>query len=258
VVEKAQGNDIMSSTTFALPSDMLGQNPKELLEVTGLPSETERATKQLSASANGIIRAVVSVIDDIVLRTMEERTAEGFAATSHNLFPQYFAAMTAMGALIRVTVPPRDVEWMIAQSLSALEADFRDCGAAAFGTDLRDRGIFTVWTLRKITDLAQAFKEGNEPKSDISEEVSKFAVHAIWARFHIDCLVKSMRMNKPIFPDTVEQIVDGLRAGANAYGWIRRAVDSYQGTVEPNLAPIPWEEEDEILLSDSMRDLLRG
>jgi hypothetical protein len=247
----------MSSAVISLPEG-LGQSPKELLELTGLPSEAERTTKQLSSSANDAIRAVVSIVDNMVLRTMEERTGEGFAKTSIQFFPQYFAAMSAMGSLIRVTVPKKDMEWVIAQSLTALEADFRDYGAAAFGADLRDRGIFTVWMLRKITDLSQAIKEDIAPKNDISEEISKFAVHAVWARFHIDCLVKSIRANKPVFPDTVEQIVNGLRAGVNAYGWIRRAVDSYQGVTEPELLPVVWEDEDEMLLSDSMRDLFNN
>ena len=100
----------MSSAVISLPEG-LGQSPKELLELTGLPSEAERTTKQLSSSANDAIRAVVSIVDNMVLRTMEERTGEGFAKTSIQFFPQYFAAMSAMGSLIRVTVPKKDMEW---------------------------------------------------------------------------------------------------------------------------------------------------
>jgi hypothetical protein len=249
----------MGSSAVIFPKN-IGVNPRELLELVGLPSETQRATRQLSGSANDLVRVVVSVVDEMVLRTMEERTADGFSKTRAEVFPQYFVAMVALGALIKVTVPKKDVDWLIAQSLSELEADFRDSGAATFGSELRDRGTFTIWTLRKIHDLAEevekltAVRENAEATNDRAQ---KFAIHAVWARFHIDCLVKSMRSGKPIFPEIVDSIVDGLRAAVNAYAWIRQEVDQRVGASEPELTPVHWEADDEMLLSDSMRDMTR-
>jgi hypothetical protein len=247
----------MGSAAVVLPPD-IAANPRELLELVGLPSEIEHAPKRLSGVANELIRSVVSIIDDMVLRTMKERTKEDFSKTRSEVFPQYFAAMAALGSLIKITVPNDDVIRLMAQSLSELEADFRDRGAAAFGSELRDRGIFTVWILRKISDLAQevalAPVEGDATKSD-NEITKKFAVHAVWARFHIDCLVKSMHSGNPIFPDVVDSIIDGLRAAVNAYAWVRQGVDLRLGEPEPELPPVKWNEEDEALLSDSMRDL---
>src|SRR5579864_2446393 len=243
----------MRSSAIVFPKS-IGANPTQLLALVGLPSETEHAPRQLSGSANEMVWAVASIVDAMGLRTMEERTAEGFIKTRADVFPQYFAAMVALGSLIRITVPRNDVDWLISQSLSELEADFRDSGAQTFGSELRDRGIFTVWTLRKINDLAQEIQRTSVSQNN-SEEIKKFAVHAIWARFHIDCLVKSMRTSKPIFPDVIENIVDGLRAAVNAYAWIRQGVDSRVGAAEPELPSVKWEDEDEILLSDSMRDI---
>jgi hypothetical protein len=241
----------MGSSSIVLPND-IGVTPSELLELVAMPSETEHTPKQLSGSVNDVVRAVVGVVDAIVLRMMEERTAEGFSKTRAEVFPQYFTAMVALGALIRITVPERDMDWLTSQSLSELEADFRDSGAAKFGSELRDRGLFTVWTLRKLYDLSRDLKS-HKSESD-GNSARNFAIHAVWARFHIDCLVRSIKSNKPIFPDVVENIVDGLRAAVNAYAWLRHLVDRSD---VPDAGPqsVPWEEEDEILLSDSMRDI---
>jgi hypothetical protein len=246
------------ATLASLPSGVGESNLAQLLELVGLPSEAEHASKHLSGSTDELIRSVVSVIDGLVLFVMEKRTAQDFISARAETFPQYFVAMRALGDLMRILIPKHALERLIAESLSELEADFRDLGAQTFGRDLRDRGIFTVWTLRKINDLAQevgklpAPPKGNETAGDI---VMKFAAHAIWTRFHIDCLVKSMRSNKPIFPEVVDVIVDGLRAAVNSYAWIRQVVDERTGGAEPVLSPVQWDEEDEELLADSMRDL---
>lgn len=249
----------MGCASLVLP-EQVGPTPSELLEFVALPSEVENAPKQLSGSANELVRSIASVIDGIVLRTMEERTAEGFAKARMEGFPQYFAAMVALGVLIKIAVPERDIERLRAESLSELEADFRDSGAAAFGTDLRDRGLFTVWTLRKISDLAHEVENSAVPKDILQKDndvARKFATHAIWARFHIDCLVKSMKSRKPIFPGVVENIADGLRAAVDAYAWIRQAVGLRTPVAEPQLSPVEWTPDDELLLKDSMRDMDR-
>jgi hypothetical protein len=237
----------------AHPAQRIGPSLRDLLELPALPSESERAARQLSASAHELVRNVACIIDSMVLRTMEARTAESFETTRNELFSEYFSAMCALGALLRVIVPKKDIGWIAAQSLSCLEADLRNEGAAAFGSELRDRGLFTVWTLRKISDLGE---EMDETKPG-SEKARQFAIAAIWARFHIDCLIKSMQLHKPIFPEVVEPVADGLRAAVNAYAWLRQEVDGQNGVSEPDLSPVMWEQEDEVFVADSMRDLAR-
>jgi hypothetical protein len=241
-----------------MPAGIGKTNAGELLKLVGLPSETEHAAKQLSGSANELIRTVVSIIDGLVLCALEKRTAQDFVTARNEVFPQYFAAMRAMGDLIRIVVPQPARERLIAESLSELESDFRELGAQTFGSDLTDRGIFTVWTLRKISDLAQEIGKLPPPPKDNdtdSDIFTNFAFYGLWTRFHVDCLIKSMRSKKPIFPEVVEPIRDGLRAAVDAYSWIRQAVDLRAAGEEPELAPIPWDEEDEHLLVDSMRTI---
>jgi hypothetical protein len=244
-----------SSTALAVP-DAGRVSFGDLFRLVGLPSETERAAKQLSGSAEALTRSVTFVIDGLVVRAIESRTAEEFRKTSTEVFPQYFAAMHALGQLIRIIVPADALERLMSESLSELEADLRELGPSAFGSDLSARGSFTVWTLRKIKDLAQEFSE-QRPSADGQTDADltmKFVTYAVWTRFHVDCLARSMHGKKPIYPEVVPQITDGLRAAVDAYAWIRQAVElRSQPELESDLAPIPWDEEDELLLRDSMR-----
>jgi hypothetical protein len=139
-MEKAELNE-MGSACITFSADIIGEEPRQLLELVALPSEQKHASKRLSASTNDLLHAVVGVIDQIVLRAMRERTAQGFDKTAREAFTSYFAAMVALGALIKITVPERDIDWLAAQSLTELESDFKNLGADKFGSELRDRGF---------------------------------------------------------------------------------------------------------------------
>ena len=93
--------------------------------------------------------------------------------------------------------------------------DFREFGSSTFGSDLTERGLFTVWTLRKIYDLAKEISASPVPKEIAQEDAEKagdLVRFALWNRFHLDCLTKSMRAKKPIYPEVVDPVRDGLRA----------------------------------------------
>jgi hypothetical protein len=247
----------MGSVAVALPKGFGKANLGEILKLVGLPSEIEREPKQLSGVAEELLRSVVSIVDGLVRRAMEARTAEDFISIRQEVFPQYYAAMRALGDLVRIIVPKHAMDRLIAESLSELEAEFRDHGVTAFGADLCERGLFTIWTLRKINDLAQEImkaplKENKGPDADMA---ITFASSAVWTRFHVDCLVKAMKTHKPVYPGVVEPIRDGLRAAVDAYAWIRQSLDSCAALPEPELATVPWDDEDECLLADSMNDL---
>jgi hypothetical protein len=195
----------------------------------------------------------------LISTAIEKRTAEEFRATTVQIFPQYFAAMRALGDLVRIVVPKQTMERLSEEWISELEADFRDHGPSTFGADLTDRGIFTAWMFRKISDLAKEVSvspNAKDSEADV-QMASDFAAKALWTRFHIDCLVKAMRGNKPIYPGVVEPVRDGLRMAVNTYACIREWVDLRNPIPEPEIGPIEWTDEDELLLADSMSDLDR-
>lgn len=229
----------------------------ELLKLVALPSEKEDIA-EVVGRANELVRTIVPIIDDLVSFTIEKRTAEEFVNARNEVYPKYFVAMRALGDLGRIVIPKQTIERLSAEWFSEMEADFRELGPSAFGADLTDRGIFTIWTLRKIHDLGEEIVASASPKKSEAKDAAmamEFATKAMWTRFHVDCLTKSMRSKKPIYPDVVEHVRDGLRAAVDTYACIRQWADLRNPRPEPELSPIEWTNDDEMLLADSMRDL---
>ena len=252
---ETKGNANMSSVAIAIPKPRI--NLGQLLKVIGFPTEKERAGAMVG-QANDLIREVVAVVDGLVLTSIDQRTSSDFVRTREEVFPQYVAAITALGSLARIVLPKQTIERLSAESFSEIEADFRDKGESVFGSDLTERGIFTVWTLRKIYDLAKEIEAAELPNEHVAEDAEKareFVRFGLWNRFHVDLLVKAMRSDKAIYPEVVEHVRDGLRAAVDAYAHIRQWADIRNPRLDHDPGPIEWSDEDEELLIDSMRDL---
>jgi hypothetical protein len=162
--------------------------------------------------------------------------------------------------LARATVPAHILERLTQESFSEMEAEFRDGALASFGSAVRDQAIFTVWTLRKISDICQKIVDAptlpkNLPSDDL-ENFKAFAWYAVLTRFHLDCLLKSMQVQQPIYPEVREVIIDGLRGVVNAYAWARQALDLRCPEILPEIAPVKWDEEEQSLLDEATFDLL--
>ena len=245
----------MSCAAITVPKPVI--NLGQLLRVIGLPTERDRPSG-LVGPANDVIREVVAVVDGLVVTSLDQRSATAFMQTREEVFPQYVAAITALGSLARIVMPKQAIERLSIESFSEMEADLRDHGNVTFGSDITDRGLFTVWTLRKIYDLAKEI-ENTEPPSENaaadSDKAREFVRFSLWNRFHVDILTKAIRTGKPIYPEVKIQVQDGLRAAVDAYSHIRQWVDIRKPIIEPAIADIPWTEDDEMALLDSMRDL---
>jgi hypothetical protein len=245
----------MGTGTITLARPNIG----ELLKVVVFPKAAQnKRSAEMVDRANDLIRNITSVIDDLISAAIEKRTAADFIAARTELFSQYFAAMRALGDLARIIIPRQTIDRLSAEWFCELEADFRDLGPSTFGADLTERGLFTVWTLRKIQDLAQEISSSAAAEKNEAEDVkmaSDFAVKALYTRFHVDCLIKAMRDSRPIYPDVVESIRDGLRAAVNTYACIRQWADLKNPRPEPDLDAVEWTDEDGLLLIDSMCDL---
>jgi hypothetical protein len=251
--KKGRRNMSTASMTVPAPKINLGQ----LLKVVGLPTEKDRAATT-EGQVNQLVREVVVIIDGFVAASIDQRSSEEFVKMREEVFPQYVAAITALGSLARMVIPKQTIDRISLESFSEMEADFRDFGDSVLGSDLAERGLFTVWTIRKIYDLAKEIEGSELPKENAKEDVEKardFVRFALWNRFHVDCLIKSIRTNKPIYPAVVEHIRDGLRAAVDAYAHVRQWADIRNPRPDSDPGLIEWTDEDEILLLDSMRDL---
>ncbi len=229
-------------------------------ETLAFPRTSERPAKQLSGSADELLRNISSVLEDLVLSAIDKRATIDFKTARKEAFPKYFEAVIALGSLIRIVVPQNVIEKLNREFFCELEADLREKGLSAFGPALRDQAVFTVWTLRKISDLlsqaASAAKTDLKPTQQVAEIMQQLLTCMIWTRFHVHCLVTSIERERTLYPEVLDLVIDGLRSAVNAYGLSRRLLDALAPLPEPLLAPIQWDDEEEELLNEARRDML--
>lgn len=230
----------------------------ERLAFVGFPSK--RAAKQISGSAEDALKGIHILLEQMIIGAVEKRTAAEFRAAYDEIFQGYYQLMNALGSLIRAVVPSNVRERVTAESLCEMEADFRDHALVAFGANMRDQALFTVWTLRKISDLAQrigSMDVSPELKEQDNHIATMFVHHGVRTRFHLDCLFLSMHTGRPIYPEVLETISDGLRSAVDAYAWIRQAADLRSTHEEPILEFIDMDEDDKIFVDSSAFDMAK-
>jgi hypothetical protein len=230
-------------------------------EALALPGSrtSEFAAKQLPPSAEVMMRSAYAALEDLILTAIEKRSASEFKAVRAAVYPTYCRATLALPQLVRVIVPPHVIERLNREFLCELESDLREHGLAFFGGAVRDQAMFTAWTLRKIIDLTTQIPDtatvDQAQLPALADITAEFVQNAIWMRFHLHCLVSSMRSNKAIFPEPLELILDGLRSAVNAYGLARRALDLLVPQAPGNIEPQEWDDEDVALLAEATRDM---
>ncbi|MGI8992168.1 MAG: hypothetical protein ACR2I2_21635 [Bryobacteraceae bacterium] len=246
----------------SLAKGLWPRTTEELLAFVGIADKQE---VDLSAKINDLFRQVGQIKDGLIVAAIGKRTADEFTAAALKSFNDYARVLRAKSDLLQVILKNdrAATEVLINQSLSELEADFRDHGEQRFGTAVSDQAAFTLWTIRKTANIiwklfdpnvmGVALSASSKKKSDALG--SSFALYSSWAQFHLECLTASMRLNKAIYPDVIPAILDGLRSEVNAYAIAKQMVDLYLPPVEetPDI-PYQWDEEDDELLASSMRD----
>jgi hypothetical protein len=246
-----------ASACLAMPKDLGAINVSDLLALPTLPSD--RSAKHLSVSAEELIRNIASVADELVVCAIEKRTAADFIAKRNEVFHQYFDAVRSFSDLARIIVPKHVLEILAAESLSQMEGEFREHGLDTFGAAVRDQAIFTIWTMRKINDVCRKINSSKlSPEladADI-EPRTHYAFTAVAARFHLDCLVKSMHFRQPIYPDVLNVVIDGLRNAVNAYVWAVRGLNLRSPKSESQIASVEWDDEDQALLNEATHDMV--
>lgn len=252
------GSNKSMSPSIALVQGLGAVKVGDMLALSGLSSE--RPVKRLSPPADELVRSIVLVLDELTACALDKRTAAEFTSFRNEAFPKYFDATRSLSDLARIVIPLHVIHILNNESFSEMEADLREHGSTAFGTAVRDQALFTVWTLRKISDICQKINEsakltGNDLKADQDFSL-QFAFYAVWTRFHFDCLAKSLRIKKPIYPEVLEVIIGGLRSAVDAYAWARRGLELRFPIVEQDLAPVEWDEEEQALLAESTYDML--
>jgi hypothetical protein len=241
--------------------------PKELgvVNVSGgvfaMPSfhDQRHSSRRLSQSASELITNITSVLGELVCGAIQKRSAEEFAAYRDEVFVKYFDAVRSLSDLLRIVTPPQVQQLLVVESLASIESEINSKGMTAFGSAVRDQAIFTIWTMRKMSVLCQTIDNTALPYSLIEEDReirTKFAFHAVASRFHLDCLLKSMALNIPIYPDVLELVIDGLRNAVNAYTWAARALELRAPKADVQTGAVEWDDEDRQLLEEAGSDFI--
>lgn len=235
-------------------------NVCEGVSLLGLPT-ARSAKRALTGSADEVVKTISTIVNEMILDVITKRTAEEFEAAAETAFPRYMALVLSFCKIAATIVPESVLARVSSESFCELEADIRENAVECFGSDIRDRAIFTVWTLRKTSDLLERLIKskdlsGTHRQKD-EEFVTHFIYHALTARFNVDCLRLSMHTKRPIYPEALPFIDNGLRSAVNAYAWVKQAVDLRRASSDESLADYAADEDQE-LLDASMRDLASG
>jgi hypothetical protein len=246
----------MTTLAFANP---LSRIDSQNVALIGLPAE-KPAQRSLPGIAENLFRSIKETHAQIVDDLISKRTAQEFAEAEVRALPEYATLVIAFSLVASRLIDRNTVARLNAESFSELEAEIREDGEACFGEALQQRALFTVWMLRKITDLLAMLKDGKveaSQKDQDAEFAESFFVHAIRARLHVDCLIASMHTRQPLYRDVFPQVDDGLRSIVNAYAWVKQAVDLRLPARDIEPAQIDWTADDQELLEASTYDLDR-
>ena len=174
---------------------------EETMTLIGLPSR-KVARQELSGAVDDVVKAVAALIQKMVLSAIDKRTGEDFHAAVEESFPVYTRLISSLSSILQPLVPRHVIETLVNESYSELESDFREHATIKFGSDIKDQALFTVWMLRKTSDLAgiviSAGKVAEINKKRDGEIAGNYANRALMARFNIDCLVLAIHARKNI------------------------------------------------------------
>ncbi len=233
---------------------------REEFAVIALPAK-QSAARQLTPQVEEVLRNVGGILDRLLISAIEKRTSTEFTSIRDQVFPHYAQVMIALSGLASAIVPRDTLARVTRESLCEMEADFKDCALSAFGPDIQEQGMFTIWTFRKIADVGQRLaacgKVGPEHREKDTEISGAFLYHALRSRFHLDCLLTSMKTGAPVYPEALIAISDGLRSAVDAYGWIKQGLDLRLNVPEPTIEPLDLDDEDRLFLDASECDMAR-
>jgi hypothetical protein len=221
------------------------------------PSKIGEAS--LVSSDEKLISRLVSVLDSQLLTVLASRDAPEFVRYREEVWPKYLRAIRALSDTMSNLLP--DVDLRHKAVTAVLTADFEKQRGLRFGSNLVEQALFTLWTLEKMRSFAPRIVAAGPPRDEAADVKlsQEFHLYSMWAQFHMDCLVAAMKFRRSVPDEIQEKICDGLRAVVNAYAIMKEALALRLPPQVEELfvgETLPWDEEDEMLLASSMRDLL--
>jgi hypothetical protein len=221
-------------------------------------AESDSIQTNLVRSDEELIRKLVSVLENQLLAALEIRSISEFIKVRSETFPKYIRARRALWDTISNLASKSDLEEISKVSSLCLMEDLRKQRGVRFVDNLTDQAVFTLWTLEKVEALAKKTDEAGEPRDKDADLKlnSEYQICALWTSLHLDILVAAIKFKKTIREDVQAVICEGLRTAVNVYAILRQAflLRTSQEKLSPSVV-LPWDEEDEQLLAESMKDI---
>src|SRR5438445_4055882 len=222
----------------AVTADQVGLFPLQEAVLSFLASVSKSSPRTLTPTVSEVFNGCAEEVSSILSNILETRNRADYRREFARSFSKYVGLTLAMSHVASAVIPRESIERLSRESICEMEADFREKGVEAFGEDVRNQALFTVWTLRKINDLVDQIIASNladsEKKTDV-ENCAKFNVNFFRAQFGLDCLNQAIEMNKDIYPEVIEELTDGLKSMVNAYAHAREGLELRVPTSEPTL-----------------------
>ncbi|HEY2389863.1 MAG TPA: hypothetical protein VGK22_01705 [Candidatus Angelobacter sp.] len=222
-----------------------GEKPEGILSF--LASRSKSSARTLAPSVSDVFKGCADEVTRILRTAIEARSKAEYRHEFDRLFPKYVALTLAMSHFAGAVVPKDDLERLTRESICEMEADFRDKGLNAFGSSVRDQAIFTVWTLRKISDVVGQIVAAKLDVKNIKEDkenCAQFNLNALLAQFSLDCLNVALDREHPVYPEVLEEFVEGLRSMVDAYAHARRGLELRTAVKDVALHAVSMDDED--------------
>jgi hypothetical protein len=224
-----------------------------------LASRSKKSTRELSLPLEEVFRGVSAALEQMVSTVVETKTAEEYDAAVTQIFSKYAALTISLSQIAEAIVPKDAFERMTRESICELESDFRHKALAMYGSTVKEQAIFTIWTIRKIHDIIPRLRSGkilDESKQAEDKKCSEhFTVSSLLGYFALDCLNTAMSMNRAIYPEVMDRLVDGLRSMVNAYTWARRGLALRTPQLEEPMEDMSIELDEKAFLEAAQRSL---
>ena len=220
-----------------------------------LASRSRQPGRQLAAPAVEVFKGIRETIDQLMLAILETRNKAEYQQVFTKVYPKFAGITLTLAGFAGAVVQQDVINRMARESLCEMEADLRDKGLPAFGADVKQQAMFTIWTLRKISDLAiQAAGAKPSNQQVDAEYLTHFTNSILWAKFSLDCLLMALRSNHPVYPEVREELIEGMRSMVNAYAWARKGLELRVPETEQPIVVHPLDDEDHDLLEASMQN----
>ncbi len=249
-------NNIDVGMMLAIPG--IGSAGMPLHNLSDIPHPPTKPSVSISQVAESLIENAHSLLDMLVTQAVSAKSADEFNAVVDRVFPQYFSVAHGLSQLISIAEPNR-INELGEASFSKMDSFFQALGLDAYGVDVQDQAVFTVWTLKKITDLCQQINAA-PLQEDCAVEDRELWHKYVWmsmrTTFFLDCLGKSIVLRRPFPRDILPILMEGLRCAVNAYAYARCALD-HRIPIEEEKAEVgEWDNEDEYLLRIAMNEMI--